>query len=83
MSKQGYVEGRRLLLEFLPVIEWGGENEKFYGIAQDVFLGYNPEGNYGWIRVTTDSHPTLTFEFLGASFDEALAMAKTIAEQAE
>jgi len=83
MSQQGYLEGRRLLTEKLPVIEWGGENEKFSELAQNIYLGYHPDGRYGWVRVTTDSHPTLVFEFLGASFDEAMATAQVIAMEAE
>lgn len=84
MTQEVYLKARAEITKILPVIEWGDPSiENFWELAQDVICGYMPDGRFGWIRVTTNTHPTLNFEFLGASFEDALAAAQAIVDQFE
>jgi hypothetical protein len=82
ISKEGYLAGRAELTKILEVIEWGyPDHELFPELAQDIFLGFDHEGNFGWIRVTTNTHPEIYYSFLGESFEEAMAAALLLVER--
>lgn len=76
MTKEEYLAARAELTKILHVIEWGDPgDELFPEMAQNIFYGFDDDGNLGWIRVTTNTHPEIYCDFLGESFEEAMAAA--------